>query len=400
MSKVLSVQPGDWPAFRGPNRDSVVRGAKIATDWQTAPPKLLWRQRVGPGWSSFAVVGDRLFTQEQRGPSEAVVCLEAATGREIWAYEDAASFSDAQAGPGPRATPTFAEGRIYALGATGILNCLDAATGERAWSHDVAADAGAKLPVWGFVSSPLVVKGVVVVSAEGDRQKTLLAYRADSGEPAWTADVGKISYGSPQPASLHGAEQILFLGERGLMALDPATGKIFWEHSVPTGPAMPHSLQPHPLGESQILIAFDHGATLIDVKRDGEVYTPSQRWTSRALKPTFNDFVVHKGSIYGFDGAIFCCVEVQTGESRWKEGRYDHGQVLLLADQNLLLVISEKGEAILLAANPEEHKELGRFQAIKGKTWNHPVIAHGRLFVRNAEEMACYELAASTGKDR
>ncbi len=394
----LRLRPGDWPSFRGPARDGVVRDAKIATDWQANPPKLLWRQRVGPGWSSFAVVGDRLYTQEQRGPDEAVVCLDAANGREVWAHLDVARFKDAQTGVGPRATPTFAAGRLYTLGATGILNCLDAATGEQKWTHNIAAEAGVKppLPVWGFSSSPLVLKGLVVVFAGGEGDKGLLAYRVESGKLAWTAPADNHCYSSPQLATLCGEEQILYAGDSHLSAFAIDSGKVLWEQTIPSKGDMPRSLQPHPVGPSQVLIASQAaGATLFDLKRENDAWTVSPRWSAKSLRPSFNDFVVHGNSVYGFDGNIFACVDVETGERRWKDGRYDHGQVLLLADQSLLIVISEEGEVVLLAADPEEHKVLGRFQAIEGKTWNHPVFAHGRLFVRNGEEMACYEMPAS-----
>jgi outer membrane protein assembly factor BamB len=362
----LTAQPSDWPGFRGPQRDGVVRGLTIVADWKTAPPQL-WRQRVGPGWSSMAVVGNRLFTQEQRDNAEAVVCLDAATGSEVWVHMDAARFADDQAGPGPRATPTFADGRLYTLGATGILNCLDAVTGERKWSHDL-------------------------VFAEGEGGKTLLAYDAHSGQPAWTADAGKAGYGSPQRMSADGTEQILFLSMNGLIGVDAASGKVLWQHTLPTG-GLFRPLQPHPLGAGRILIASESdGVMLLNVKRDGENWVISRKWASRTLKPSFNDFVVHDGSIYGFDGNIFCCVDVETGRRRWKDGRYEHGQVVLLEEQAFLLVVSEKGEVILLKANPQEHEEIGRFKAIEGKTWNHPAIAQGRLYVRNGEEMACYQL--------
>lgn len=392
-STPLHLQPGDWPGFRGPDRDGVIRGVKIAADWKAHPPEKRWRHRVGPGWSSFAVVENRLFTQEQRGQNEAVVCLDATTGHEVWSHEDAGRFTDDQAGPGPRATPTFADGRLYTLGATGILNCLDAATGERKWSHDIAADAGAKPPIWGFSGSPLVIKDLVVVFAGGDGDKGLLAYRADSGELAWSAAAGQNSFSSPQRAILCGEEQILFVANKDLLGLDPATGKILWQQGISTKADMPRSLQPHPFDSSRVLIASQaEGTVQFELKHDNDAWTVARRWAVKSLKPSFNDFVIHDNALYGFDGNIFACVDARTGERRWKDGRYDHGQVVLLADQALLLVVSEKGQAILLAANPKEHKELGRFQAIEGKTWNHPALAGGRLYVRNGEEIACYDL--------
>jgi outer membrane protein assembly factor BamB len=391
----LTLSPGDWPGFRGPSRDGVVRGTRIGTDWDVKPPRLVWKQLVGPAWSSLAVVGDRLFTQEQRGHSEAVVCLDANTGRENWVHLNAVRFEEGIAGAGPRATPTFADGRIYALGATGILNCLDAASGERRWSRDIAAESGASLPKWGFTSSPLVVNGVVVVFAGGEELKGLLAYHAETGQPAWTAVAGKISYSSPQLATFDKTPQILFFSERGLTALDPATGALLWEHETAgRGPGLPRSLQPQPVGDAQIVLASeaDLGTALLDLKRDGTAWAPAQRWASKAMKPSFNDFVVSDGFVYGFDGGTFCCVDLATGKQRWKRGKYGHGQVVLLAEQRLLLVAAENGEVVLLAADPAGHRELGQIQAVEGKTWNHPAVANGRLYVRNAAEMACYEL--------
>src|SRR5262249_21177416 len=215
---VASRGRDDGTGFRGRERDGVLRGVRIATDWEANPPRLRWRRRVGPAWSSLVVLGDRLFTQEQRGDQEAVVCYDAATGRQLWLHGDAARFSESVSGAGPRATPTYADGRVYTLGATGLLNCLDAATGSRLWRRDVAAEAGAKLPMWGFSGSPLVTRGLVVVYAGGEGGKGLLAYRAASGEPVWAAPAGGSSYSSPQRTALGGAEQILMLNDLGLTA--------------------------------------------------------------------------------------------------------------------------------------------------------------------------------------
>jgi outer membrane protein assembly factor BamB len=392
----VTLQEGDWPAFRGPLRDGVQSGVAIATDWNAAPPKLLWKQRVGPAWSSVAIVGNRLFTQEQRGEKEAVVCLDAETGHELWAHEDAARFAEPVAGPGPRATPTFVDGNLYTFGAKGVLNCLDAASGSVQWSRDVTADSGAPVPMWGFSSSPLVADAVVVVCAGGEGGKGLLAYRADSGEPAWTAPTGKQSYSSPQLASIGGETQLLFFSETGLTAFDPVTGKVLWEHAAPASNW--RAVQPHAIGDAGILIGSeDLGLVLLDVTRSdnalaGNAWVAGQRWATKAMKPAYNDFVVYDGYVYGFDGGVFGCVELRSGKRQWKAGRYGHGQVLLLADQQLLLVLSETGEVVLVATDPQKLEELSRFQAIQGKTWNHPVVAHGRLYVRNDEELACFNV--------
>jgi hypothetical protein len=390
----LSLSIGDWSAFRGPDRDGVIPGVRIATDWETAPPRLLWRQRVGPGWSSVIVIGDRLYTQEQRGEQETVVCYEASTGKELWVHADTCRFSETVSQAGPRATPTFANGRIFALGAKGILNCLDARTGKRFWHHDLTSEASATVPLWGYSGSPLVFGDKVIVFAGGQSDRNLLAYDTTSGALAWTAPASQGSYASPQLATLGGRPHCLQLGDHGLTAVDPATGNVLWQHGW-VMPGAPRSLQAHRIGESRLVVGtlMSPGVSLIDVAREGDQWKISEVWSTSRMQPEFPDFVVHRGYAYGLDGAVFCCLDLATGKRCWKEGRYGRGQVMLLPDQSLLLVIAEDGEAVLLAADPEQHQELGRFRALAGKTWNHPVIAHGRLYVRNAEEMACYELS-------
>ncbi len=382
----------DWTDFRGPLRDATVPSVKIGTDWKTNPPQLVWRTQVGPAWSSMLIVGDRLFTQEQRGEIEVVSCFDANTGRQLWVHDDPGRFEENLGGIGPRATPTFANGRIYALGAAGRLNCLDAARGSDVWSRDIIADASARAPVWGFSGSPLVVDNLVIVFAGGESQKALLAYDESSGNIAWTAVAGTDSYVSPQIAEFDGHRQVLFVGDKQLSAYEPSSGKVLWTYNNPTyGRPV---VQPRLIGDSQLLVSFvpDGGIARIKVAHKGENWTVTESWVSRDLKPDFSDFVHHDGYIYGFDGNIFCCVNLETGKRQWKKGRYGAGQVILLPDQQLLLVITEKGELVLVAADPKAHNELARFQAISGKTWNHPVISHGKLFVRNAEEMACFDI--------
>ena len=388
----LTSAPGDWPEFRGPNRDGVIRDVNIAKDWNAAPPRLVWKKRVGPAWSSVIVIGNYLFTQEQRGESESVVAYEATTGKELWVHEDPVRFWEAVAGAGPRATPTFANGRLYTLGGAGLLNCLDAGTGKRYWSRDVATDAPAKPPMWGFSGSPLVVDNLVIAFGGGD-SNSLLAYKIESGEIAWRAATSHESYSSPQLATIKGKRQCLMLGDRGLTSVDPATGAVLWEGGTAM-PGAPRAVQPRALDDSHLVVGTldGTGVTSIAVTSDTGDWKVSQLWTTTQMKPEFPDFVVHDGHIYGFDGAIFCCLDLATGKRCWKEGRYGRGVVMLLPNQGLLLVVSETGEAVLLSANPERNQELGRFRALEGKTWNHPVIVRGRLYARNAEEMACYEV--------
>lgn len=393
VKEVVALQSGDWSGFRGPDREGAVRGTKIRTDWST-PPKLVWKHEVGPGWSSVVVAGKRLFTQEQLENREAIIAYDAATGDELWAHEVEGRFAEPAAGAGPRATPCLAGNRLFALGATGTLFCLDPSTGHLHWSKDIKQVSGAKLPMWGFSGSPLVVGDHVIVYAGGDSDKGILAFDAQTGELAWSAPSGKMSYSSPHPAKLGGKLQALMFSDEGLISVDPGTGTVLWKQEFDPKQQAPYSIQPHVLNDHQILVGAegDFALKLIDVKHEGGSWSSALKWSKRTLKPSFNDFVIHDGIIYGFDDSTFCCVEASTGKKLWRKGQFGKGQVLLLLDQGLLLIVSEKGAVVLARANPKDLEVLGSFQAIDGKTWNHPVVAHGRLYVRNGSWMACYDL--------
>jgi outer membrane protein assembly factor BamB len=376
-----------WPGFRGPDRDGIVSGVRIETDWTASPPVELWRRPVGPGWSSFAVHGNLVYTQEQRGDDEVVACYDAATGEPVWIHRDAARFFESNAGAGPRGTPTLSNGRVYTLGATGILNALDAGDGAVVWSRNVASDTGAKIPDWGFSSSPLVVDDVLIVAAAGQ----LAAYDAATGKPRWYGPAGGASYSSPHLVTIDGVAQILLLSEAGATSVAPADGKRLWEHPWGGYPIV----QPAMTADGDVLIAASgqSGTRRIAAAHGPGGWTVEERWTSIGLKPYFNDFVVHEGHAFGFDGRILACIDLADGKRTWKGGRYGSGQLVLLPDQDLLLVLSEQGELALVRAAPDQFTELARFPAIEGKTWNHPVLVGDVLLVRNDQEMAAFRLA-------
>jgi outer membrane protein assembly factor BamB len=391
-AKPLELQPGDWPGFRGADRDGKLRGVRVATDWDMHPPQLVWKQRVGPGWSSFAVAGSRLYTQEQRGDDETVVCYDADSGKELWVHRDeGVRFVEGVGGNGPRATPTFDAGRLYTLGARGRLNCLDAATGKLLWWRQVTEDTGVEVPVWAFASSPLVAHGVVAVFA-GAEHKAVQAYDAVTGKPKWAAGEGTHSYSSPQRVSIDGVDQILIVSEQGLSGLDPADGTVLWNHAWDE--KIQRVVQPTRVGASDFLLGttFSKGTRRLHVSHGKDGWNVEQVWQTKAISPYFNDMVIYNNHLYGFDGPFLVCVNVETGKRTWKERDYGAGQVLLLDDQGVLLVLTETGDIALVAADPSDRNELARRPALEGKTWNHPVIAHGRLYIRNDHWMACYRL--------
>ena len=379
-----------WSGFRGPNRDGVIRNTHIRPDWTAAPPKEVWRRHVGPGWSSFAVAGDLIFTQEQRGEYEVVSAYRLSTGAPVWRHTDKERFYEAAGGAGPRGTPTVHNGRVYAMGATSIINALDAATGAVIWTHNAQRDTGATAPGYGFAASPLVVGNLVIAAASG----RLVAYDRETGAVQWTRATGGGGYSSPHFATIQGVEQIL-LQKGGGIASVGLDGTLLWDDKGGDGVGF---VQPVVLGDGALLVAsgdmmVGNGVRRLQVSRKADgTWTVEERWSSRGLKPYFNDYVVHKGYAYGFDGSILSAINLDTGERAWKGGRYGNGQLLLLPEQDLLLVISEEGDLVLVAAAPDKHTELTRFKAIEGKTWNHPVLVGDLLIVRNGEEMAAFKL--------
>ncbi|HVU86184.1 MAG TPA: PQQ-binding-like beta-propeller repeat protein [Pirellulales bacterium] len=391
------VQPSaeDSPCYRGANTAGIVVGPALARDWQKHPPRCLWRHPCGGGYASYAVIGDSAVTLEQRGPEEVVVCYDISTGRHRWKYAYPAMFSEKLGGDGPRATPAIHDRCVYSLGAAGDLVKLDFTTGELEWRVNILAENGSGNLEWGMSGSPLVVDGQVIVNP-GAQQGTetsadVLGFDDADGRVVTRAGNARSSYSSPMLATLLGVPQLIIFDAAGLAGFDPAGGQSLWR--VPwTSDFDINAAQPVVLDDRHIVITSQAGCALIEFALAEGHWIATQVWRNRQMKCSYANPVARDGFLYGLDEGILACLCLKTGKRAWKEraGQYGHGQLLLAGD--LLLVLSEKGELALVEATPEAFRELGRIQAIDGKTWNNPVLVRGRALVRNHLEMACYEL--------
>ncbi len=379
----------DYPRFLGADGTGVVQGVRLDPDWTAHPPRELWRQRIGLGWSSFAVVGRCAITQEQRGDQELVVCYDVPTGRVEWTHANATRFIEGQGGDGPRATPTIVDGRVYVLGATGILDCLDAATGRALWSRKVLDEAHSNNLIWGKSSSPLVFDDLIVVSG-GMSGPLLHAYHKDNGEPAWQGGEGTSAYSSPVLATLAGQRQILTINATSVTAHDPANGQVLWENAWPG--QWPKCAQPVVLDGDRVFVSAGYGAgcKMLQVRGENGRLSVSELWTNRHLRSAFANMVVRDGHVFGLDDGVLTCLDLANGKRKWKDGRYGHGQILLVDD--LLLIQAEPGYVALVEANPAGYREVARLPALPGKTWNNPALSGPYLLVRNDEWAACFEL--------
>jgi outer membrane protein assembly factor BamB len=394
-SQQAEVAAADFPQFLGPARTAMLAGPKLKRDWVSSPPAILWRQPVGAGWSGCAVVGKHALTMEQRPEGECTSCYEAGTGRLIWSHADPVHYESTIAGEGPRCTPTVAGSRVFSLGATGILNCFELATGKLVWTRQIAKDAGASVPEWGYAGSPLVLGEKVIVSAGGSPDRSLIAYQVESGEIAWAQGSQPASYSSPFLAELCGVQQILAFNSRKITAHEALTGRLLWEY--PWGIGHPQVAVPIVVSSNQVVFSSGYGVgselLQLEAGPDGRL-TPVQVWRSRKLKAKFANIVLRDGYLYGLDDGVLACLDIKDGSQPWKEGRYGHGQGLLVGE--LFLLMAESGELVLLQPTPQGPNELHRFRVFTSKTWNPIALAGDLLFARNDREAACLRLAVES----
>jgi outer membrane protein assembly factor BamB len=395
-----TAPPGarDWLRFAGPAGDGNAGDRDWDTDWSANPPRLVWRIEIGEGWSGFVVHKGRAFTQEQRAERECVTCYDLASGSLLWLHSDDIRFEEPLGGPGPRATPALdpSRGRLYSLGATGLLNCLELATGSQIWQRDTHADSGGSTPTWARSGSPLV-HGESVIVGGGSGGATLVAYDASNGGVKWTAKGDSSSYSSPVVLTLGGRQQIVSVNQTSVTGHAPEDGALLW--SFPWPGTYPKVGQPVLATPDRILVTAGYGmkSQLIEVKAGAEAadWSATSVWSGSAPRTKFGSASVLGDHLYAIDEGTLVCCQLSDGRRLWREGRYGYGQQLLCGDT--LLLQTEPGPVVIVRPDPAGLKELGRLPALEGKTWNSPALAGRWLLVRNDRQAACYELPALAG---
>ena len=410
----LTVGPGDWPGLLGPNRDGIVLDARVRTDWADELPAVLWRHPVGPGWGGFAVVGGSAFTLEQRGEEETVVCYRVADGAELWSHGEPTRFGRiaANGGDGPASTPYFADGRVYSMGATGVVTCLDAENGSLVWKRELLPpDANIE---WGLACSPLIAGGnlVVLPGVAAGAGSAAMGLDPETGETVWASGDSPASYCSPVVADLGRRRQILAFEGDGLRGVS-LSGDTLW--SVPwTNGAGVNAAVPIASGDRVFLSSgYGTGAAAYAIDRDPNAdeddapeWSPREAWFNGRFKLKFNDAILHRGRLYGLSEGILSCVDFGTGDQLWKAGRYGYGQCLLLGTADggepVLLVTCEDGDLALVRPSPDRFEELTTYSDAAGSTllsgtcWNHAAFSRGLLLWRNGTEAVCVRLGESS----
>lgn len=397
------TSPTDWPGFLGPRRQPRA-DVRVHANWEARPPELLWRAEVGSGWSAFALVNGVAITQEQRDGAQAVTAYDLETGELLWIHTWGEAFDRTLAGPGPRATPTVAGGRVFALGPRGSLRALDGRDGSLLWSRDLLAEYGMtpeteeELVRYGRANSPLVHAGRVVIPAGGDpdvRQAGLVAYDADDGELVWEGPPRQLSFASPSLRTLCGHPQILIVNEDTVSGHDPEDGSLLWEHPWPgvTG-ANASCSQPRVVPGDRVFVSkgYGVGAAVLQLTDTGEGIEVEELWHSfRAMRTKFTNVAFFGGTVVGLSDGILECVDLEDGSRLWRNGRYGHGQILAVGAR--VLVLSEDGELLLIDPAPEAGGEvLARRKVLEGKCWNNLALSGDLLAVRSDREAAVWRL--------
>jgi outer membrane protein assembly factor BamB len=386
--QVMAQAGANWPQWRGPNRDGVSKETGLLKQWPAEGPPLLWKASgAGRGYSSFSVANGRLYTMGLRGDREYVIAFDIANGKEAWATPHGGAFRNDQ-GDGPRGTPTVDGDRIYALGGNGDLSAIEARTGKVIWSKNVLREFGASNIQWGISESPLVLGNKVLVNA-GGRNASIVALNKADGAVLWKSQSDEAGYSSAIPLQVNGGTQVVFFTAQRAVGLDVNDGRLLWEYAKPSNNVANVAT---PIARAnRVFISSDYGTGggVVEIKPDGKA---QEIYFTKDMRNHHSSSILVGDYLYGFSSAILTAMKFDTGEITWRDRSVGKGS-LVYADGHLY-AFSEKGVVGLIEATPEGYREKGRFRIQQDSlpTWAHPVVAGGRLYLRDQDTIYAYDV--------
>lgn len=378
----------NWPQWRGPNRDGISKETDLLKQWPAEGPPLAWKAAgAGRGYSSFSIANGRLFTMGLRGNREFVVAFDIATGKEAWATPHGTAFRNDR-GDGPRGTPTIDGDRLYALGGSGDLSCLEARTGSIVWTKNILKEFGGSNIKWGISESPLIIGNKVLVNPGGPGA-SIVALNKSDGSVIWKSQSDEAGYSSAIPVEINGATQVVFFTGERAVGLDLRDGRLLWEYARPSNNVA--NVATPIVRDNRLFISSDYGTGggVVEIKADGkarEVYFTKEMRNHHSTSVLVGDY------LYGFSSAILTAMKFDTGEIAWRDRSVGKGS-LVYADGRLYC-FSENGVVGLVEATPTGYVEKGRFRIPQDSlpTWTHPVVAGGRLYLRDQDTIYAFDV--------
>jgi outer membrane protein assembly factor BamB len=392
-----SVRADDWPGWRGPNRDGICQETGLLKKWPEGGPRLAWKATgLGEGYSGPAIVGNLLYTMGSREGQEWVIALDwTKQGKEAWAAPIGKIRAEGGGYAGPRATPTLDEGRLYTLGAAGDLVCLDAKSGKMIWRRDLVKDFGGGIPGWAY-SESVLVDGSWVVCTPGGQRATMAAVLKANGRSVWTAPIGDpAAYSSIIPATIGKVKQYVQFTAKGVIGVQAKDGKLLWRYDRPAN-GTANVTTPVRLGQTIFAAsAYGTGGGLVLPKKTAQGFQPEELYFTRQMKNHHGGLIVLDGALYGADEGILTCLDYKTGKVKWTDR--SSGKCSLLYADGMLYARNENGPVSLVEATPDGFRLHGRFKQpdrSDKNSWPHPVIANGRLYLRDQDVLLCYDVRA------
>jgi outer membrane protein assembly factor BamB len=381
----------EWPQWRGPHRDGISAETGLLDTWPAGGPRLVWKTKgLAEGYSSFSVVGGRLFTQGQRGDQEFVIAIDIATGKELWRIPNGRSFRERR-GHGPRGTPTVDGNRLYALAADGTLACLDVASGKPAWQMNISERFGGHVPNWGISESPLV-DGDRLIVTPGGANASVVALDKRDGKVLWQSQSDAAGYSSPIAFDIGGIRKVVVFTGNGVMGLNEKNGELLWRYDKVSNRTA--NIATPIFHDGYVFLSSDYGTgcALLKLTPEGGAVKASEVYFNREMKNHYNSSVLVDGFLYGYSSAILTAMNFRTGEVAWRNRAVGKGN-LIYADRHLYC-LSEDGVMGLVEATPKEYKEKSRFEIARGEfpTWTPPLIADGKLYLREQDNLYCYDI--------